>query len=152
MSGDGAGAVRDPRDYLRRYWPRVPIRTRRLAEGKRGSTNWPAVGPPQIQLSADLDEPSQRAVLAHEMLHVERGPADEWERDAEEGAVLRQTARWLLPDPKLVYAAMREHGLHGAAELLGLPARVLLMRMRKLSRHEALTVYDGPDDEDVTIN
>jgi hypothetical protein len=133
--------TRDPARYLADYWPTVEVRTAALPDGRRGIVEWPPDGPPRITVSPDLDATARRATLAHEAMHLERGPVDEWETDTEEGEVIRLTARWLLPDLDAVRAAVRASGLLGAAEALGVPARVLLTRLRKMSRAEALAFY-----------
>jgi hypothetical protein len=133
---------RDPFGYLRKYWPNVPIRTKRLDDDRWGLTEWLDGDEPQITLSDELDGPARVETACHEMLHVERGAPDEHDEVREEAAVVRQTARWLLPNVKLVHAAIETHGLRRAAAILGLPARVLVTRMRSLSRWEAYRVYE----------
>jgi hypothetical protein len=136
------GAARDPMTYLRTFWPHLRIRT------KQGQTEWPWGKPPKVTISSDLDEAEQRVTLTHELFHVERGDAEDWQAEAEEGEVIKQTARWLLPEVGVVRAAIRQHGLHGAAELLRVPARVLLMRLRTLTRHESQLMYDEFDGDE----
>lgn len=133
---------RDPARYLADYWPEVTVTTAELVGDRRGQCEWRRGEPPRILLSPDLDAAGRRATLCHEVLHLERGKVDPWALDQEEGEVIRLTARWLLPDAQLVHAAIQEHGLTGAAEVLQVPARVLVNRMRHLTRGEALAVFD----------
>lgn len=143
---DAQHGTRDPFEYLRRYWPQVRLVTKRLTGGRHGLTEWLPRGEVRITLAEELTDAERRETACHEMLHVERGAPDDWNRPAEEGAVTKQTARWLLPNARVVKEAIAKLGLRGAARVFRLPVRVLVTRMRGLTAHEAFGIYEKQED------
>jgi hypothetical protein len=83
----------------------LDIRIRRLPEGVNGACRVSAAGRSTIVLSADLDQAERTAVLAHELVHLERGGgcpetgSDVWDvvSRREEVRVDREVARALCP-------------------------------------------------------
>lgn len=131
---------RDPFRYLRDYWPRTRVLFRDMPAGRRGQTLW-LPDATEVQIDGNLGEADRAAVAAHEMIHLELGEPDRWTYDHEEGVAIRQAARWQLPDVGALRFAIRQHGSYEAAELLGVPARVLLTRIRGLTAGETNEVF-----------
>ena len=136
----------DPWRYLAEYWPAVRvIKTDHLREGERGRTEWTSGEPAVIRLRSTLDATDARAVLTHEIMHLELGPPPEGDEDADEYTVHRLTSRRLLPDLQAVRVALTVGNLRVAARALNVPERILVCRLRNLSTIEVTELHGSGD-------
>lgn len=74
-----------------------------------------------VTLDSRLLQVERRSAIAHELVHIERGPVprDPWLAACEELAVEQETARRLIPLDRLVDALAWAHNLHEAADACG---------------------------------
>lgn len=85
-----------------------------------------------ISLQRGLTRAERRSTLAHELMHVQRGPTldDPALVEREELRVERESARWLLPDVRPIGEALAwAYDLDEAAAELGVDARTLWVRL-----------------------
>lgn len=92
-----------------------------------------------IQIDADLTRRAERGVLAHEVVHAQRGSFPRWMRPREEALVRELTARWLIRLSDLGDALAWSLSLHEVAEDLDVEARIVRDRMEHL--HPAERAY-----------
>lgn len=86
-----------------------------------------------ISLRRGLSWAERRCTVAHELLHVERGPVPMTLAGMEEERVRRETARMMLPDVRAMGEALAwAHDEHEAADELGVDVPVLRYRLRHL--------------------
>lgn len=102
-----------------------------------GETCWPTR---TITLDPRYSATTRRCTLAHELIHVERGPSPAAVFDAaEEAAVRKATARRLIDIRDLGEALAETQSTRAAAELLEVTPAVLDARLKHL--HPAETHY-----------
>lgn len=89
-----------------------------------------------ITLSADLLQAEARTTLAHELIHLERGPAPPGSEEREEAVVERETARRLIPLAALVSAIGWTDDSYELARELGVDQAAVETRLRHLEPHE----------------
>jgi len=91
-----------------------------------------------ISLRADLSWEERRCTIAHELVHVERGPAPLTLVEREELHVSRIAARRLLPDIRVIGEALAWSRCHvgEAAEELGVDIGTLWDRLDHLHPSE----------------
>lgn len=104
-----------------------------LPAGMRGRTHWPSR---TITLRPGLNQAQRRSVLAHELLHVERGPVLIGWQCQEEHRVRVLTARRLIPLDRLIDAARWSLDVHEMADELWVDVSVLRDRLGSLSPWE----------------
>lgn len=86
-----------------------------------------------ISLRRGMTWAERRSTVIHECLHVLRGPTLDTLEDREELRVEKESARWLLPDIKVVGEALAwAHSREEAADELGVDERTLAIRLRYL--------------------
>lgn len=88
-----------------------------------------------VSLRRDLTRAQRRSTLAHELLHVQRGPTldDAVLVEREELRVEKESARWLLPDVRAIGEALAwAYDLDEAADELDVDARTLWVRLAHL--------------------
>ena len=119
----------------------IPHPWRRLREAAHVTLAWHDGGPmgrthfasATISLRRGLSWAERRCTVAHELLHVERGPVPLTLAGREEERVRRETARVMLPDVKAVGEALAwAHSEAEAADELGVDVAVLRYRLRHL--------------------
>jgi hypothetical protein len=129
----------DPWQRLRQDWPAVRVvRTDERILGERYElVRWEVEGP-VIYLHHDLSPVQERAGLTHAMEHLDRGAPCESLRSIIEQRVVEATARWLIPDERVLAASLHAHGgdLYRSAHDLNVPYFVLKQRIRHLTEDE----------------
>src|SRR4051812_31466889 len=71
-----------------------------------------------IHLTHGMSQAQRRSVLAHELVHHDRGPVPAWLTCREEQAVSREAARRLIPFDSLVQAMVWAENEHELADEL----------------------------------
>jgi hypothetical protein len=89
-----------------------------------------------IWIATGLRQRQRRAVLQHELIHLERGPVYLHFRDREEAAVEEATARVLIPISDLCDALRWSRDVHDIADCLHVPAALVRVRADTM-RHPA---------------
>lgn len=108
-----------------------------LPAHQSGKTPWPSK---TITLDPQYSAATRRCTLAHELIHIERGPSPAPAFDAaEEVAVQKATARRLIDIRALGEALAETDSIGAAAELLEVTPAVLGARLKHL--HPAETHY-----------
>lgn len=103
-----------------------------------------------ITLDPDQDQAQRRSTLAHELVHVERGPVDCRYRHREERYVDAVAARRLIGIRELGEALAWAHDLAEAADELWVDESMLRARLAHLhpaERHYLRRRLHGHDDE-----
>lgn len=86
-----------------------------------------------ISLRRGMTWAQRRSTLIHECLHVLRGPSLDTLEDREELRVEKESARWLLPDVRVIGEALAwAHSRAEAADELHVDERTLAIRLRYL--------------------
>lgn len=114
-------------------------RVERQAMPVRGWCDW---GGRRILLHPGLTAVEARCVLAHEIVHAERGPSPEWARSKEERIADAEAARRLIPLDDLADALVWSHHPGELAELLGVDRPALLARLEGLTDPERGLILD----------
>lgn len=103
-----------------------------------------------VTVDCRLSAAQRRCTLAHELVHVERGPvpADPWLAAREEAAVEAEAARRLIPLEALAGALAWSRRPVEVADELGVDVQTLMVRVGGLSVAERRAVglwwWDGP--------
>lgn len=97
--------------------------------GQLGLTDYAAR---TITLDPDQDQAQRRSTLAHELVHVERGPAPHWCKTREEALCDREAARRLIGIRELGEALAWAHNLAEAADDLWVDDELLRVRLSHL--------------------
>lgn len=66
-----------------------------------GPMGWCRHSTQEVSIRTDLTQVERRSTLAHELVHLDRGPAIKGFEEHEEKVVSEETARWLIPLEKL---------------------------------------------------
>lgn len=113
-------------------WGDLPI-------GVRGITDHPCR---TVELDRVMAQAERRCTIAHEIVHIERGPmpTDPYLAALEEAAVQREAARRLIPLPRLLAAIRWSRDLHEVADELWVDVDTLAIRMRYLHPAERAEV------------
>lgn len=137
----------------------LPHPWRRLRDLTHVTLLWADLGPGMlgltdhasstITLALGMNQAQRRCTLAHELLHLEAGPAPVALAARDEQRVRRDTARELLPDVHAMGEALAwAHSLPEAAEELWVDVEVLEDRLRWLHPAERgllqRRLADGP--------
>lgn len=128
-------AVSDPWMYLADRHPEVRVFVRADLGRRWGQTVW-REGVPEIHLAVDLGKIQRRCTLAHELHHVMRGAPCRPLCPQDEADVIEETARFLLPDLRIVAATLASADLARAAEQLMVTRNVLTDRLDGLTDEE----------------
>ena len=123
------GVVEPPQGWLI-DWQVMPV---------RGWCDWEGL---RIVLHPGLTAVEARCVLAHEIVHAERGPSPEWASSREERIADMEAARRLIPLDELADALVWSHHPGELAELLGVDRPTLLARLEGLTELERGLVLD----------
>ncbi|HVW43302.1 MAG TPA: hypothetical protein VHC18_18330 [Amycolatopsis sp.] len=127
--------VPDPWLFLMDRHPEVKVYLRADLGRRWGQTVW-RDGVPEIHLAVDLGRIQRRCTLAHELHHVMRGAPCRPLCPQDEADVIDETARFLLPDLRVVATALARWDLPAAAEQLQVTRNVLTERVDSLSDEE----------------
>lgn len=100
-----------------------------LPDGIKGETCWESR---TITLRPGLSQAERRSTLAHELVHVERGPFPDVCEVQEERAVSREAARRLIPWSRLADACRWADDVHELAEELWVDEDTILVRLKSL--------------------
>ena len=100
-------------------------------DGRRGCIDFVTS---QITLRYGMSEREVRSVLAHELVHDERGPAPKWRARGEETRVSLEASRRLIPISDLLEAGRWATFLDEAAEALDVDVATLRWRIDHLSQ------------------
>jgi hypothetical protein len=104
-----------------------------LPPRRRGQVDF---GTQTITLQACLDPTTQRCTLAHELVHLERGPVLMWCAPREERAVAAIAARRLVSIEALAEAMRWSQDERTLADELGVDVRTVRVRLRSLDEGE----------------
>ena len=105
----------------------IAVQVGDLPQGQNGEADFHQA---TITLAPGLIETFARETLVHEIVHLERGPAEDDEEEAEERRVEAETLRRLIPDSLL------SRGLWRMAEELGVYPSTIVNRVRGLTDDE----------------
>jgi hypothetical protein len=89
-----------------------------------------------VSLSRDMLQHQRRAVLAHELAHLERGPVPGWATLREEAAVDQAAARALIPLAALADALRWSENLWEMSQQLWVDVHTLQVRLNHLHPSE----------------
>lgn len=128
---------------------------RRLADWTLTLRRLPLTGPAvelhwatrTIHMDKRLLQAERRSAIAHELVHIERGPVprDPWLAAREELAVEQETARRLIPLDRLVDALVWAHDLYEAADELWVDVETLRVRLDHLHPAEKAVLKERLD-------
>jgi hypothetical protein len=104
-----------------------------LPPRRRGEVDF---GTQTITLERRLDPTTQRCTLAHELVHLERGPVIMWCAPREERAVAAIAARRLVSIEALAEAMRWSQDERAVAEELSVDVRTVRVRLRCLDASE----------------
>lgn len=93
-----------------------------------------------VYLRDDLTQAQRRAVLAHELEHLEAGPAIRGYGAQDEASVSERAARWLLPIEVLADALVWCSDDHELAEELWVDLHTVRCRLRTLTDQETALI------------
>lgn len=122
-----------------------------LPEGTLGVTDFEAR---TITLAHGLTQAERRATIAHEVLHVERGPTVDSLEAREERWVEQEAARRLISYEALAHAVLWAHTVEELADELWVDVDTVLCRLRHLHPSErtkltaALRSRDGHEENE----
>jgi hypothetical protein len=104
-----------------------------LPPRRRGEVDF---GTQTITLQRCLDPTAQRCTLAHELVHLERGPVITWHAPREERAVAAIAARRLVGIEELAEAMRWSQDERSLAEELSVDVRTVRVRLHSLDQAE----------------
>jgi IrrE N-terminal-like domain len=115
-----------------------------LPPRRRGEVDF---GTQTITLHRRLDPTAQRCTLAHELVHLERGPVIMWHAPREERTVAAIAARRLVGIDDLAEAMRWSQDERSLAEELSVDVRTVRVRLHSLDPTERAFLRDrvGPD-------
>lgn len=123
-------------------WPQIHVLHEDLGPHRMGSSRWLAGRPVGIVLHRGLSQVERRCVLAHELEHFDRGQPCATLRASIEARVLRDTARYLLPDLDEIAKALATYdSLYQSAAELWVTFPVLVDRLNGLTDAESEYVH-----------
>lgn len=107
----------------------------KLPTGTWAETHWPSL---TVTIDSRLLQAERRSAIAHELVHIERGPVptDPVLAAREEAAVEQETARRLIPLDRLVDALAWAHNIEEAADELWVDVETLRVRLDHLHPSE----------------
>lgn len=135
----------NPWRHVGERYPDVDVETRVELPGRV----WGLTVGRTILLCRRLDQAARRSTLAHELIHLERGPvpADPRGRAREERAVSAEAARRLIPLDALADALRWTRDEHQLAEALWVDRPTLRARMASLDSLEVADLEHRLDGE-----
>ena len=109
-----------------------------------GLTHFPSK---TVLLDSRLLQVERRCTIAHELVHIERGPFPEHTTALEESLVEQIAARRLIDLDKLIDVACWTSDLHEAADLLWVTPDVLQTRIKHLHPSERAQLQQALDEK-----
>jgi hypothetical protein len=128
----------DPWEALRDF-PAVVVVETDLPPGRRGQVQFSTR---VISLARGLAEVERTCTLAHELVHLERGPVMHRQTVREERTVAAIAARRLVPLEVLAEAFRWSSDVHEVADELGVDARTVRVRVASLTADERRRLAD----------
>lgn len=108
-------------------------------DGRRGCIDFATR---TITLRRGMRFEERRCVIAHELIHDERGPVPRWLRPREEAAVREESARRLISLDMLVRALRWADFIEDAAEDAAVDVPTMRARLDTLTRAEVAIIRD----------
>jgi len=124
----------------------VPIDEVQLEDGLRGLTYMRDGRAVRVEVDVRELQAGRRATLAHEAVHVERGPFPAWAEAQEERAVEWTAAARLIDVEELLDAARWSDSIEEMAEALNVDYAMVATRLRMLTKAEARRFYQALPD------
>lgn len=101
-----------------------------------GPMGWCKHSTQTVSIRTNLTQSERRSTLAHELIHLDRGPAVRGFEEQEERAVDEQAARWLIPLDKLADALVWAFDDEEVADLLWVDLDTVQTRLVTLTADE----------------
>lgn len=105
----------------------------------------------EVSIRTDLTQSERRSTLAHELIHLDRGPAIVGFEDHEERIVDEEAARWLIPLDKLADALVWAFDDEELADLLWVDLGTVQARLVTLTAAETVTINAALDRAEMTF-
>ena len=132
---------------------------RRLRDAAHVTLKWHNEGPmgwckhstQEVSIRTNLTQTERRSTLAHELVHLERGPAILGYEEQEERIVAEEAARWLIPLEKLADGLVWAFDDEELADLLWVDLETVQIRLVTLTAEESATVNATLDRAEMTF-
>lgn len=137
----------------------LPHPWRRLRAARHVTLQWHDDGPmgwcrhstQEVSIRTNLTQAERRATLAHELTHLDRGPAVRGYTDHEERLVNEESARWLISLDALADALVWANDDHEVADILWVDLATVQTRLVTLSADESAYVNRALDRAEMTF-
>lgn len=116
-----------------------------------GPMGWCRHSTQEVSIRKDLTQAERRSTLAHELIHLDRGPAIKGFEEQEEKAVCEEAARWLIPLDKLVDALVWAFDDEEVADLLWVDLDTVQTRLVTLTSKETAEINAALDRAEMTF-
>jgi hypothetical protein len=133
----------DPYLELAQKWPAVKVRIRHDMGTDAGATLWLPDETIEIHLAHNLTRVERRCTLSHEIMHIRRGKPPFSRDQADEAAVIRDTARWLIPDLSEFAESLAAEDVSTAAKRFDVINAIIYERLDHLTKFEMEHVTGG---------
>lgn len=100
-----------------------------------------------VTLAKGMTQAQRRSTIAHETVHIERGPVPAWLQSREEVQVDQVAARRLIAWPDLLDACRWARTVHELAEELWVDEDMVMCRLRHLHPSERTKLMEVWADE-----
>lgn len=116
-----------------------------------GPMGWCQHSTQEISLRSDLTQSERRSTLAHELIHIDRGPAILGYEDQEERIVNEEAARWLIPLDALADGLVWAFDDEELADLLWVDLATVQTRLVTLTSAETVHINQVLDRAEMTF-
>lgn len=105
----------------------------------------------EVSIRLDLTQSERRSTLAHELVHLDRGPAVKGHEDREERVVSEEAARWLIPIEKLADGLVWAFDDTELADLLWVDLDTVQTRLVTLTSAETAYINTALDKAELSF-
>lgn len=116
-----------------------------------GPMGWCKHSTQELSIRTNLTQSERRSTLAHELVHLDRGPAVKGYEETEERAVSQEAARWLIPLEELADALVWAFDDDELADLLWVDLDTVQNRLVALTVEETMFINAALDRAELTF-
>lgn len=116
-----------------------------------GPMGWCRHSTQEVSIRKDLTQSERRSTLAHELIHLDRGPAARGYEEHEERVVSQEAARWLIPIDMLADALVWAFDDSEVADMLWVDLDTVQHRLVALTEQETAYINTALDRAEMTF-
>lgn len=137
----------------------LPHPWKRLRNASHVTLSWHNEGPmgwcrhstQEVSIRSDLTQSERRSTLAHELVHLDRGPAIVGFAEEEERLVTEAAARWLISLEALIEALVWSNSDAEVADILWVDLHTVQARLVTLTPAETAAINRALDQAELSF-